>query len=78
MAQTVGELEADGLISRRPDPVDGRRSLVELTDKGRQVLAADRRQRDGWLAGAIADEFSKQEQQALAHAVQLLERLADT
>ena len=31
MAQTLLELEGDGLISRRPDPTDGRRILIELT-----------------------------------------------
>ena len=34
MAQTVSDLEADGLVSRRPDPSDGRRALVELTERG--------------------------------------------
>jgi DNA-binding MarR family transcriptional regulator len=77
MAQTVNELESDGLISRRPDPADGRRALLELTDKGRQTLAADRRQREGWLIQAIADGFSEEEQHALAQAVPLLMRLAD-
>lgn len=78
MAQTVSELEGDGLISRRPDPADGRRALLELTDGGRQTLEADRRQREGWLAQTIAEDFSEQEQQALAHAVRLLTRLADS
>lgn len=78
MAQTVSELEADGLISRRPDPADGRRALLELTDKGRQTLQAERRQREGWLIHAIADGFDAQEQQLLAEAVPLLARLADS
>jgi DNA-binding MarR family transcriptional regulator len=78
MAQTVTELESDGLISRRPDPADGRRALLELTDRGRQTLEADRRQRVGWLIGAIAENFSEQEQHALAQAVPLLTRLADS
>jgi DNA-binding MarR family transcriptional regulator len=78
MAQTVSELEADGLITRRPDPADGRRALLELTDKGHQTLQADRRQREGWLIRAIADGFSEQEQQVLAEAVPLLARLADS
>jgi DNA-binding MarR family transcriptional regulator len=78
MAQTVNELEADGLISRRRDPADGRRALLELTDRGRQTLEADRHQREGWLIQAITDCFSEQEQQALAQAVPLLTRLADS
>jgi DNA-binding MarR family transcriptional regulator len=78
MAQTVGELEADGLISRRPDPADGRRALLELTDKGHETLEAHRREREGWLIQAIAEGFSEQEQRALAQAVPLLTRLADS
>jgi DNA-binding MarR family transcriptional regulator len=78
MAQTVSELEADGLVNRRPDPADGRRALLEITDNGRQALEADRRQREGWLIQAITDGFSEQEQQAIARAVPLLRRLADS
>ncbi len=77
MAQTVGELEADGLVKRRPDPEDGRRALVELTDKGRAVLQADRRARDGWLAQAIEQDLSAREQDVLGGAVELLRRLAE-
>lgn len=77
MAQTVGELEADGFVKRRPDPEDGRRALVELTDEGRAVLQADRRARDGWLAQAIEQDLSPREQDALAGAVEVLRRLAE-
>ena len=78
MAQIVSELEAGGLLSRRPDPTDGRRALIELTDLGRRTLEAERRQREGWLIGAMAENFSDREQQALARAVALLRRLADS
>jgi len=78
MAQTVCELEADGLISRRPDPADGRRALLELTARGRDVLKAERGHREGWLIGAIAEGLSEDEQAALARAVPLLERLAES
>jgi DNA-binding MarR family transcriptional regulator len=77
MAQTVSELECDRLITRRPDPSDARRALLELTDEGRQTLEEDRRQRVGWLIQAIADGFSEQEQRTIAEAVPLLRRLAD-
>jgi DNA-binding MarR family transcriptional regulator len=77
MAQTVSELEADGLVSRRPDSEDRRRSLVELTEAGRAALLAERRQREGWLAQAIA-VFSDSEQEVLAEAVRLLQRLAES
>jgi DNA-binding MarR family transcriptional regulator len=78
MAQTVSELETEGLISRRPDPADGRRVLLELTDKGHQVLEADRHEREGWLIQAITEGLSEREQQELAQVVPLLRRLADS
>jgi DNA-binding MarR family transcriptional regulator len=77
MAQTVGELDADGLLERRPDPEDGRRALVELTGKGRAALEADRRARDGWLAEAIERDLSPREQDVLRDAVELLRKLAE-
>jgi DNA-binding MarR family transcriptional regulator len=78
MAQTVGELEAERLVTRRPDPGDGRRALVELTDEGNAVLAAERRQREGWLAQAITERFTIEEQAILGDAVDLLRRLAES
>ncbi len=77
-AQTVGDLEADGLAARRPDPRDRRRALVELTEQGTVTLRADRRQREGWLAEAIAGDLSPDDQAVLERAVVLLRRLAET
>ena len=77
MAQTVGDLEADGLVERRPDPGDRRRALVSLTPAGRAVLVLEREQREGWLAGAISEQLSPAEQAVLADAVELLRRLAE-
>jgi DNA-binding MarR family transcriptional regulator len=77
MTQTVSDLEADGLIARRADPTDRRRILVELTEQGHQTLEDDRRQREGWLARAIAEDLSSQERKVLEQAVTLLRRLAE-
>jgi DNA-binding MarR family transcriptional regulator len=77
MAQTVKDLEGDGLVSRRPDPDDRRRALVELTPKGLEALRADRRHRVGWLAGAI-EELSAEERATLGEALPLLRRLAES
>jgi DNA-binding MarR family transcriptional regulator len=77
MAQTVRELEERGLVVRRPDPDDGRRAFVELTDAGLAALEADRAHRDGWLAGALERELTARERALLAEAAPLLRRLAD-
>jgi len=42
-AQIVADMEARGLVRRRPDPTDGRARLLELTDRGRGVLETARR-----------------------------------
>ena len=76
MAQTLAELETAGLIERRPDPVDRRRSQVELTEEGRARVLEGRGRREDWLAAAIAAELSPEEQRALLAAVPLLQRLS--
>ena len=78
MAQTVGELETDRLLTRRPDPHDRRRALVELTSRGRATLQAERDRREGWLAHAIDNDLSVEEQAILRRAVALLSRLAES
>jgi DNA-binding MarR family transcriptional regulator len=78
MAQTIGELDAEGLIARKPDPSDGRQILIELTDRGRVTLAEERARREGWLATAIADHLTPEEQDVIMRAVPLLGRLAQS
>ncbi len=77
MAQTVGDLERAGLVSRRPDPADRRRLFVELTADGRRLLHATRARREGWLTDALERELTAGERAALAEAVALLGRVAD-
>jgi DNA-binding MarR family transcriptional regulator len=77
MSQTVSELEADGLVSRRPDPTDRRQLLVELTEAGHATLEDERRHREGWLARAIAEDLSPAERAAVEAALEPLRRLAD-
>jgi DNA-binding MarR family transcriptional regulator len=77
MTQTVADLEAQGLIARQTDPDDGRRILVALTDRGHETLEEDRRNREGWLASAIANDLSLDEQRLLEQALELLRRLAE-
>ena len=77
MAQTVGDLEEPGCVSRRPDPDDGRRALVELTDAGRTLLEATRARREGWLAGALERELDHRRARGSRDALALLGRVAD-
>ena len=77
MAQTIAELEAEGLVRRRPDPGDRRRALVEMTAAGRSALEADRAHRVGWLVAAI-EGLPSREQDVVRRATPVLRRLADS
>jgi DNA-binding MarR family transcriptional regulator len=77
MAQTVGDLERAGFVSRRPDPDDGRRAFVELTAAGLDLLRVIRARRESWLAEALERELDPRERELLREAVALLGRLAD-
>jgi DNA-binding MarR family transcriptional regulator len=77
MGQTVAELEEQGLVGRRADPDDGRRTLIELTEAGRVELREVRGRREGWLAEAIEENFSDRERRELERALPLLGRLAE-
>lgn len=77
MRVTVASLEAMRAISGEPDPTDGRQTLIALTPTFRKTLKASRAAKDDWLFRALQAQLSSQEQDALAAAVKLLQRLAD-
>jgi len=76
MAQTVGDLEADALVEREPDPDDRRRALVNLTAAGKAHIDADRAAREGWLVKAL-EELPDADRETIERSVEILSRLAD-
>jgi DNA-binding MarR family transcriptional regulator len=76
MAQTVGDLEADGLVERNPDPGDRRRAMVSLTAAGLERIEADRAAREGWLVKAL-EALPESDRETVEHAVEILTRIAD-
>ena len=75
MTRTVACLVEAGYAGRRAHETDGRLVVVTLTDAGRDLLLADRRRRDAWLARKLA-ELAPEERAALRAAAPLLDRLA--
>ncbi|MFJ5895678.1 MarR family winged helix-turn-helix transcriptional regulator [Streptomyces sp. NPDC093064] len=76
MAATLAALERHGLILRSPDPEDGRRQLVTLTEGGRARIAGDQQSRGEWLTRALQDRYTEAERETLLEAFALLERLS--
>ncbi|MFF8790945.1 MarR family winged helix-turn-helix transcriptional regulator [Streptomyces sp. NPDC015125] len=75
MRLTVGALEERGVLTRSPHPTDGRQVVFSLTEEGRRMLAVVRQAKHNWLAQAIADRLTPQEQQTLESATALIRRL---
>lgn len=75
MTRTVNCLVDGGFASRRPHDTDGRQVLVELTERGRTTLLADRARRDEWLTQRLRD-LTPDERAVLRRAAPILERLA--
>ena len=73
MVRTLDDLERRGAAARRPDPIDRRAHLVELTGTGRDLLARARELADDAAAQVFAD-LTDEDQQVL-HS--LLSRIAD-
>ena len=76
MGATLGALEARGLIERAPDPADGRRAVMSITEAGRQLLRSRRTAKVQQLSRALSTEFTPGELDQLAAITPLLERLA--
>ena len=78
MGATLGALEARGLVERHPDPGDGRRAVLSITDAGLQTLRDRRNARTEQLARALSSGFTRAELDQLMAAAPLLERLAQS
>lgn len=76
MTVLVGSLEQAGLVTRRPDPSDGRAVLVSLTPAGEEFLAGRRRAGAERLSELVG-KLPAGDLEALAAAVPALLRLRE-
>ena len=76
MTQLVSRLERGGLAQRRTDPQDGRVCLVEITDRGREVMRRRREARNLRLNDLLAT-LDGDDRAAIAAALPALHRLTE-
>jgi DNA-binding MarR family transcriptional regulator len=74
LTKIVGGLEAEGYVTRTPDPGDRRSALVALTRKGRSELNRNRGQRTAFLVDRL-HRLDPEERRVLVRAVELLARV---
>jgi len=77
MSQIVGHLAELGYITRTSSETDKRKAIIALTEAGAQMILQMRSERDRWLADAIKQTCTVEEQEILKKAVPLLTRLVD-
>jgi DNA-binding MarR family transcriptional regulator len=77
MGATIAGLEERELVVRRPDPVDGRRSILSLTPAGRAVIGSGRSALADRVAVVLTESFTSEEIATLDAAARLLQRLAE-
>ncbi len=77
LTRALARLERSGLVIRRPDHEDRRRSLLAVTETGRAALGRDMQQRDAWLAAAMEQQLTRVERELLRMAGELMDRLAE-
>ncbi|MCS5733754.1 MarR family winged helix-turn-helix transcriptional regulator [Herbiconiux daphne] len=77
MSSTVAELETQGLVTRSPDPADGRGVLIELTGPGSEAIRESRRRRSTLLLDAAEKALTADERSHLAQTAELFEKLRE-
>ena len=77
MSAVIAPLEEMGFLAGTADPNDGRKTLMSLTKACKRLIEDGRAARQDWLAQAIQQHLSPQEQKQVSAAIRLLARLTD-
>jgi DNA-binding MarR family transcriptional regulator len=75
MTRVVVALEGMGLVTRSPHPTDGRQVVIHLTPAAEELLGAEARTREAWLAGML-QQLTAEERAVLREAAVIMDKLA--
>lgn len=74
MTRVIASLSDLGMVKREPHPTDGRQAIVTLSQKGSDVITAERDAREEWLSDRL-DDLSPDERAALAAIVPIINKI---
>ena len=75
MAAIVTALQSLGLVAGAPDPRDGRKTVLSLTEQAREEFRTGRLAKEDWLTEALTATLTPEEIARVAEVVPLLQRL---
>ncbi|HEY7484025.1 MAG TPA: MarR family transcriptional regulator [Streptosporangiaceae bacterium] len=75
MTRVIAALEDQRLLIRSRHPTDGRQVVLNVTDKGRELLKEERRRKEAWLSRRL-QELTSDERAILRQAAPILEKLS--
>ncbi|GAA4664505.1 MarR family winged helix-turn-helix transcriptional regulator [Frondihabitans cladoniiphilus] len=76
MGAIVTALEQAGYVTGAPDPRDGRKTILSLTDTAREHYRSGRLAKEDWITGALTATLTPAEIAELASSIDLLRRIA--
>jgi DNA-binding MarR family transcriptional regulator len=77
MSAVIAPLEEMRFVAGIADPNDGRKTLMSLTKACKKWIEDGRAARQDWLAQAIQQKLSPQEQKKLSSAIHLLAQIVE-
>jgi DNA-binding MarR family transcriptional regulator len=77
MSQVVNHLVELNFVSRTPDEVDKRKTMLRLTDAGRARVEQGRQEKQEWLAQMLHRRVTPQEKEVLLESINILSKLID-
>jgi DNA-binding MarR family transcriptional regulator len=77
MSAIMAVLQAAGAVERRPDPTDGRATILALSDSIRARVEQARVIKNDWIFSQLREKYTPEQQAQLRDSIQLLQRLVE-
>jgi DNA-binding MarR family transcriptional regulator len=72
----IGQLEGGGLVTKAPDPSDGRACLVSVSPEGKALLRRLRKRKNAYISRRLR-ELDPEDHAALERAADVLEQMLE-